>query len=383
MRSSSIGRSLVAIGISIAVALGMLVSQPGTAVAAQNVSDKDTLIVWDINIAIKNADRKWRTFFDRISDGSVYNRKPDIILAQDAPSADMGAFMNKLEASMGETNYSYRHASPTSETQGGNVVVFRNARFDVDSLTRWYSLQGKQECDRDGDDDAQEDKNMIAVRLADVAHGKKVVAASVHWGSKVSPNCVWRNIKRMENKIDTKWDRRRMTVVGGDFNERPDAEETGDTIAEWRMEQDPECWYRTLAESVSRQDCSKSFNNAQQGHYYDTVWEDQYGEDDDAGGSGDGIYDICQQWTTFNAKDGETCDQGAGGDEDRARQRIDYIWVRYENGDGSVAATYTDEELESFIPLARTDRGYKDGYSADLDRYSNHRGINAVLKWHQ
>lgn len=179
-----------------------------------------------------------------------------------------------------------------------------------------------------------------------------------------------------------------MTLIGGDFNQRPDKH--GETAANG-LETDPDCWYREFSHghgstTLAGETCES--NTSVYNTHYDTAWLHAGGATNPA------VAEFCQQFTRleeFAATSPDLHDAAnsctdivdgpgnPGSDGKLDKNRIDYIWVSWENSSGSayrpgsaVAATH--------VPYASADLGI-DPSPLNLESYSDHRGVEALIGW--
>jgi len=209
------------------------------------------------------------------------------------------------------------------------------------------------------------------------------VVASVRWTHKTADACILKNLWSLDRKLERRWPRRPLTIVGGDFNTAADKRvvlRASDAISGGR-EADPGCWYRAftpLIEDVPERETSAGPGNSRcrggvaPNSYYDTVAVASRTEDEDA---------ICNQWTyskNLRAETGTSCtDINADGKRDRTR--IDYIWVRWEGRDGR-PVTLSLAEATKRVELARADVSWP-GEEHEGDRYSDHRATYATVRY--
>jgi len=311
-----------------------------------NVTDQDHLNVWTVNLKFYGPDRdkgdyEGDCFFDELARIAALDdgQKPDLILGTEIGNGQQGRFLALMKNALG-VEYAGRHTEKKGD--GLNLVVWRRERLrltsksDVLRWQRWGPVRRGCEI---------ADNWQIAVRLRDLLQEEFVVAASVHYGAK-DDYCIDKNVIRTESSIDRKWSSRPLTIVGGDFNQRPDGK-TGSTKESWRAEEDPDCWYQLLSERVPETGgCTKTPVDG----YYDAVREKNP--------------DICPHWSHSQREipdDPDSCSN--------SRRRIDFIWIRL----GS--------EGVPDIPLAASDRGYSEDGNWAGTRYSDHRAVRARVTW--
>jgi len=271
--------------------------------------------------------------------------------------------------------------------RGDNAIVWSKARLDLSArgtsmkehrnTITWSSWGTSEHCDR-------KDRGQIALRLWDRRLGRPVVAASIRWTYTTAFDCMIRNLAALNRRLETRWPRRRLTIVGGDFNSVADKRVRpggGDLIGAG-MEGDPECWYRVfsrlkrnhLQDSRSRRggtDCTDAryFDRAADS-YYDTVWLATRGR----------ARALCDAWTytrKLRARHGTSCTD-TNDDELRDRSRIDFIWVRWEDRRGD-ALDLTRGEASERVGVAGPDRVCLDGPCLH-PVYSDHRATHAAVR---
>jgi endonuclease/exonuclease/phosphatase family metal-dependent hydrolase len=356
-----------------------------TAAATSGRTGPERLKIWAANLKHLNQ-RRWTDVLDSIAS---HSNRPDVLLVQEVTRARAAVFVAALERRLGarRSSYSFRLAA-----DGGNAIVWRGKRLSLasahtaprarDNLLLWpqWTTRG---CDERGHD-------MLAARLWDRRQRRVVVAASIHWGFIFAARCMQKNLGLLDARIERRWPRRAMTVIGGDFNSHPDKRrDPSDPQAEaldagWQA--DPECWYRTFSalhrnRLRHRRPGARDRNCANNRRYrrgadsyIDTVYVATRGR----GGGREG--GICRQWTYGHGHStrGTACtDRDRNGLRDRTR--IDYIWVRWERRGGARKD-----------PSRRAARRLVGRASADLvcvdegcraTRYSDHRAVSAAIRW--
>lgn len=366
-------RSLIAVALTLAV-LGI----PG-APAAQETEQKTTdslgqLQVFSVNIHLfKQAQfdsGKWKRFINRITNSDVYEYMPDILLVQEISlgfSDDVVRYLNQQTG----TEYGYRHALANTATdfEAGSwkMVVWRKDRLKLATgsnsrdVLKWRELQTRQ----DNSTNCQvSERRAISVRLEDKSVNATVAATSVHWSPHPEGSaraCDYKNMRRTERTLENKWAQRDLTIVGGDFNQVPQDGET----EEAGRERDPECWWRNVFGTYA--DDSGPCDDAQLS-YYDSVYLAHSGADNQTTDS------ICDQWTHARSKgpDGSTSCQDSDGDGSRDKSRIDYIWLRWEDGSGDIEKPSL-ADARGRIGLARADQISW----VESSPYSDHRAVVA------
>lgn len=374
----------------------LLVVATAPVASAATSTGQDRLSVWTVNIH-RFKDAGWKNFF-LSTDNATYH--PDIVLVQDIANDDGGDADNGTRDSIQfaaaledhtKLNYRWRHSddAQAGANVGNAMVLWRNDRFDE---TRISEARWKAAVDNDGDDLCGEtgefDKRQIAVRLWDLKQTRWLVAASVHYP--VYPGyrwCVYRNVARTDGRLESLSPVRRLSIVGGDFNLRPDdAPLSNDSYTtsspepdSHGREADPDCWYRWFSAvhdntvDADGSYCDRGVDPAAD-TYYDTVWAEQAGANpSDA---------LCDQWTHTRqqATNGNACTDVSGPDGTADglldRNRIDYVWVRWEDPEGNPrpfdAAQAGDAVLSASVDPVSVN---------DTNRYSDHRAVQATIRW--
>lgn len=345
----------------------------------------ERLKIWASNIKHLNQ-RRWTDVLDSIA---AHSNRPDVLLVQEVTHARAATFVSALERRLGArpASYAYRVAA-----DGGNALVWRRARLALatghtsrrarDNVLRWpqWTTRG---CDEQGHD-------MIAARLWDRRQRRTVVAASIHWGFIFAARCMQKNLGRLDARLEKKWPRRALTVIGGDFNSHPDKrKDPSDPDAEVLgagRQADPECWYRTFSAlhgnrlrhrrpGTRDRDCANNrrYRRAADA-YVDTVHVATRGR----GGSREAR--ICKQWTYGHGHStrGTACtDKDGNGLRDRSR--IDYIWVRWESR-GGARKDLSRRKATRLVRRASADLVCVDE-GCRATRYSDHRALSAAVRW--
>lgn len=217
----------------------------------------------------------------------------------------------------------------------------------------------------------------LAMEFTDRAAGGNVVAASIHPTPKLDQNCLNENLRRADERMDNMAPIRRMTILGGDINRRPDT--SGETALNG-LEATPDCWYQSLS-VVHTSACGGHARD----RYYDAVWI----YPGSGGGTNPTATSFCEQFTfnnewnlgnTNNAELQNSCtDLGNNGLLDN--ERIDFIWTSYEDANGSPWKP-GKEQVAPLITLAGTDVGLSlrpDTQEALRHHYADHRAVQALL----
>jgi hypothetical protein len=195
---------------------------------------------------------------------------------------------------------------------------------------------------------------------------------------------VRKNLRSLNRKLERSWHRRRLTIVGGDFNNVPDRRKKsgGRDVIAAGTEADPECWYRTFTRFRSNRlstkrtegnrDCTDDrFFTRGADSYYDTVWLAARRNRPRA---------ICRAWTynrRLRATRGNSCTD-TNSDGLRDRERIDYIWVRWENRRGKPQSP-SRSQASALVGKADADRVCVDNDCRNT-RYSDHRAAFTEIR---
>jgi hypothetical protein len=376
----------VALSLSVVVVLGAL---HVPAAAQPSFTTENELQIWNTSLKLVNYpddwDGDWRLVFRRMTaaqgDEATPTPRPDIISILEVPWDMRKKVMAEVEETLGTTDatdYASVHVdaktpyckgikSPSKKLVdcGNTLVAYRVARLGVECpngscrVMRWKQiLRGSN-----GGCSARNPYiDQIAVRLNDLAQDRVVTFVSLHLSSK-NPHCVGPSLKDMNDRLEGSdvWRDRPLTIVAGDFNEKPDQAN--------RNEEDPACWYRSFAAHHS-EDCTIDSGDEYSFPYFDLVWAK----------NSDSTEAICNHWTfghnPLKQENDPDCSLSAG--------RIDYLWSRYEASDGT-AITFDDpaaakEYAHSQTSRSWTDRGYADTGSTNV-RYSDHRALFATVFW--
>jgi hypothetical protein len=346
--------------------------------------DGSAIKVWTVNLEHLLPEHNWQVLVERMSE---HDRAPDIVFLQELDAAEADTVVAALEGAFGD-GYELRHAPI-----GDNVVAWNRDRLSIvneitstrpdDNELLWepWGLPG---CRNPSEKDPSQ---VVAVRLWDRTERKTVVAAAVHWGRTFATACMAKNLEGLDALLEERWSVRELTVIGGDFNAHPDKQPHPSDPHRENLDSgrqtDPECWYRSFSAihpnrldaprtGDPRVDCTENPSyRASADTYYDAVFLA-------AGGAGDAL---CDQWTSLHgapAVDGSACTD-ENGDGLRDRGRIDYLWVRWETGDGvpllpgeAVAATLIEDASADLVCIS--------DLCADT-RYSDHRAVSATVSF--
>lgn len=317
---------------------------------------------------------------------AVNEFKPDIIMVQEIAwqdgTGEIKIFMDELKRQIG-THYAYVHGDDpvfdpnNSIGPGANAVIYNTNRLSKQEAKIWRAVKGSA-CNEDG-------TAQLGVDFLDKAQNKHVVVASMH----TPGQCVAENTFRAAVEVDTLEAVRRMTVIGGDLNQRPDTH--GEDL-ENGLEIDPNCWYRRFSpvhsnETLDGESCG--IYSSIIDRYYDTAWLSSGGATNPA------IAEFCEQFTRiaeFAASSPDLHDaansctdivdknNNPGSDGLLDKNRIDYIWVSWENSLGTAERPPVAALAATRVAYASADLGV-DPHPLDLTNYSDHRAVHALLTW--
>lgn len=334
------------------------------------------LQVWSINIAqYRNA---WQGFVARAATNEF---APDLILAQEMPST--GSFVSALEGAVVGSDYDARHSG-----NGNNAIIWNRNRLSLVGTRTWE--QGTSSCP---DMANGAPRYAIAGKFNDLLDplGRNVVGASVHWAVGLSNNCLVEVNNKANDQIETQWNQRWMTVLAGDFNERPDARGELPTNG---LETDPNCWYRKMTPAQDNVSPISGDNCGGSGYdrYYDTVWV----HPGSGGGTNPTATSFCEQYTFNNdlamqdvdLRDAtNSCtdlvrnnDPNTVGMDGLDKGRIDYIWTSYEDANGT-AWRPPAAAIAPFVTYASADLGQSLDAANLATFYADHRAVQALLAW--
>lgn len=316
---------------------------------------------------------------------------PDIIIVNELRQSDENGdglvddaqFLGAVEDVFGD-HYGEAHsdsALPTGGGLGGNAVIWNANRLSLSNAgeARWpNSCLG-----------IHDNRTQLAVDLHDDLAGKHVLVAALHMPYNAGPNCVRTSSNTADSKLESLRSSRPMSIIGVDFNQRPDKH--GEN-PENGLEADPDCWYRTFSAAHTDSDSSGTCTGVGANRYYDTAWL----WPGSGGGTNPTASSFCEQYTSFSDtqlndptfSDGtNSCTDLVGdinqttpdpdGDGKLDKQRIDYLWVGYENASGN-AWTPPSQVVSGFVADAGADLGLD---LASQSSYSDHRAVRALLTW--
>ena len=374
------------------LAAGILVTSAPTPALA-GLTGAARIQTWTANLHMLTHDGSqtaWKRFVER---AAGHRLVPDVMALTEVCNVDSGGgprvdareVVRYLEKVTG-ARYAWRH----SGTGRGpcwaedTMVVWRAHRFSFGGrLVRWRS-EGETLGDGDNWCSPREgpSSRQLAVVLHDRLQGRKLVVASVHFPVGGTRRCINENVDRMDRALEALRGHRRLTIVGGDFNQTPqiDRPTTGDEFVAG-TQVDPECWYRSLSMTTTgdRGQCTgrarSTFGHyrSRSDDYVDVVQVRNRGP-----APGSTAPSICDEWTRSKsfATRGTSCTDvsGRAGEPDGHvdRGRIDYLWARWELGDGD-PRSFSDEEAGEIIGPAAADK--------PSARYSDHRAVRAVVSW--
>lgn len=208
----------------------------------------------------------------------------------------------------------------------------------------------------------------------------------MHFQPGLTEDCINHSWYQVNLNLDSLASVRRMTIVGGDFNQRPD--KWGELPTNG-LETDPNCWYRRASTAhlnqslVAAQDCGA---NPTYDRYYDVVWA----YPGSGGGTNPTATSFCEQFTYVNDVDllgsppdpndatNSCTDANLNGVLDKGR--IDYLWTSYEGSTGS-AWKPPHPVISGLIEFASADLGLSLDAGTLASSYADHRAVQAVLTW--
>ena len=370
-------RRRIACGIILAGLISSALVGPASAGLAPPHSPASTLQVW--NVSMNQLQRSgWNGFITRMA---VSEFAPDIITAQDLGNGLDVTFLNAVKATFGP----HYEREPAAD---GNTIIWNTDRLSrINGTTFPHQTNG---CGNGSYAPVVNLRDMAASAL--YGETRNVAVTSVHYvPSSMTTECTNHSLFNTNAKLDAVAPVRRMTILAGDFNQRPDkrAEEAVNGL-----EADPECWYRRASAAhatniVTQEGCGSPAHD----RYYDTVWL----YPGSGGGTNPTATSFCEQYTYDNVLAPLSADldqatnsctdlvENGSGDPSLEgngldKARIDYIWTSYERADGLVW-NVPAPTVAAFVQYASADLGMS--FSADSagTRYSDHRATEAVLTW--
>ena len=360
--------------------------------AGARTTKKARLQVWTSNLHMMahNGDPTiWKKLVHRMA---AHRLLPDVLALNEMCNGDVGGargndarqFVHYLEKTTG-ANYAFRHGATGAGPcwAADTMVAWRTPRLSLAGVTRWRSV-----ADAPGDGDSRCTRRegpsitQLGVVLRDRLQGKALVAAAVHFPVGGTRRCINENASVLHRVLERARSTRRLTIVGGDFNQLPqrDGPASGDELAAG-TQVDPDCWYRSLSMLTARdrQACARESRSFAAYHPRSDTYVDAVHAAHQGTASGTGSPAICDEWTHSRAfaSEGTSCTDVSGSD-DRPdglsdRGRIDYVWARWELGDGR-ARSFTSDEAADLVGRAGADK-------VRPPRYSDHRAVRALLYW--
>jgi hypothetical protein len=339
-------------------------------------------MIWTANLEHLLPEHNWPTLVDRMS---ARSRDPDLIFLEELDLDEGRTVLAALEKAF-DIRYRLRHAPIGKSLVAWNprrfTIAHENTSLEPAKNELLWKPFGSRGCRAPSKRDPGQ---VVAVRLWDKRERRTMVAAGVHWGRTWAAACMEKNLVSLDSLLEKTWPERNATVVGGDFNAHPDKQPHPDEPERENLdsgrETDPDCWYRNfsalhdnevdvrrLGESSTDCEDTAKFSSSSDS-YYDAVFVA-------AGGTGDGL---CEQWTSLHglaAAKGTSCTD-TNDDGLRDRGRIDYIWVRWEDGDGRVIP-FDASEAAGLIEDASADRVCVSNRCSET-RYSDHRAVWAEV----
>ena len=324
---------------------------------------------WTVNIEhlLKPA---WTAFATRMKTNQF---GPDIILVQEVTASEASAFVQRVGEKLGN-HFAFEVSS------GENAVVWNTERFSKIGSSTW-----PQQTNGCGNG-----KYAVSVNLRDKAASsafqetRNVVAASIHLRTNRDDACLEHSWGVANSALDALAPVRRMTIIGGDVNRRPDT--SADEISNG-LETTPDCWYQRI--SVAHSDVPLSDKTCgptlARDRYYDAVWL----YPGSGGGTNPTSPAFCEQFTresSFLQPPAST--NGLANSCTRFnnpavldRSRIDYLWLSYEDAAG-VAWKPPARAIAGHIAFASADLGISLDPSDDpAQRYADHRAVQGLFTW--
>lgn len=372
-RTASRVRRLVSASL-VALVITSLWSTQATAQSVPPESPGTHIQVWTINI--KHLALSWEGLIQKML---VAPFPPDIVLGQEMSSSAAFTFATEMNDVFAGGANRYRFESST----GNNTVIWNRNRF-----TRIASSEFSQIVNGCASGSTARAVNLRDELASDLfLETRNVVAASVHLPVNASEACVTHATFQINQNIETLASTRRMTIVGGDFNVRPDEDADLPTNG---LETDPDCWYRKF--SQGHEDLLIGCGTGAQDRYYDTVWV----HPDSGGTVNPMIPSACQQFTssrvlqpvapelkgaTNSCTDLVNNGSGAAGQDGKLdKNRIDFIWTSYENPSGT-AWRPPAQAIVPFVAYASADLGLSLDAGSLGTSYSDRRAVNSLLVW--
>lgn len=335
--------------------------------------DPVSLIVWTANLEHLLPEHDWTAFVER---ATAAPRAPDLLFLSELTRGETRTVVEALGAEAG-LDYAFDHAPI-----GNNAVVWATDRFGGRSgeAPLLWQPWGAEGCSEPSESDPNE---VVAVHLTDTKADVDVVAVAVHWGRTWAAQCMEKNLTSLDDRIEDRWPDRALTVVAGDLNAHPDKQPVAgrpdvESLDSGR-ETDPDCWYRAFSAlhdqmlenarpTEDDRDCANDPHySATADSYVDAVF---VANDDEQ---------LCDQWTSIHGApvaDGSSCTD-LNDDGLRDRGRIDYIWLRWEDGGEPILPTIAQAE-DLVGDAAADDICILD--SCAETRYSDHRGVYAEVQ---
>lgn len=337
------------------------------------------LQVWDANMeGLTNPN--WVGFVDRMTQNAF---APDAITVQQIDVDEVSDLMSGIDAVFGPNRYEYVHSdSGKASFHGHNAVIYKTSRLNFEDKIQWRAEVGASCADLD--------KWHIGADFTDRLQpaplvDKHVLIASVHFPGDLSESCIGQNAKRANDHLETLRSHRDLSIIAGDFNQKPDkGPDSGPDPepAHHGLEADPDCWYRGFSAAHPDFTLEDPLGTctARSNRYYDTVWLHPNG----GGGTNPALPGICEQWTyawftqdKLEERVDNTSCTNLNDDFKLDNARIDYIWVSWETADGQ-ALTPPLSTATPLVDFASVDIGVG---TDTLTSYSDHRAVQALLKW--
>ncbi|HEX2296611.1 MAG TPA: hypothetical protein VHN37_15065 [Actinomycetota bacterium] len=376
----------------------------------------DRVKIWTANLnQYENSPEK---LIDNIQ--AQYNR-PDFVALSGLDANQLNEFkhelQNRFDGADSRPVYLALHGTTpnnTSDARSNVGLIWDSARFTRTAEVRWLDLlredsAGNCEIIDDAAETAADDedsKYQLGVKFKDTKNNdRSTVVASIHINRHGPVECDEENVARIHNRLEELSPTRRLTLVAGDFNMSPrrDDKDCADQDADNKCDALPEatqdCWYRNFSAVGATCDPDPS----QEHSYVDTVaveakatsataicaqWTRARDSRDVSGNPG--VYDThsgsdyCHDYLDDDGHAPGSANYDAPGTEGNKRRRdknrIDYIWVRWEDGSGNAVTAPVDTiaEAAAKVVQASVDTSAPNPGNPAV-RYSDHRGVHAAV----
>lgn len=305
---------------------------------------------------------EWKDYFQRLREKGY---KPDVLNVLEIPFSKKDTVVAELASAMNTPVGAWDQVHTDKDVTcadlmncGNSMVVFRVPKFQKLDQSRFlrHEMNAQGECKQG----ALPNSRDVAVKLQEKdalgtpIPGRVVVAAAVHLPPDLTIGCVEQSSSWIRGHLAGLGGD--LSVVTGDFNRPPSGKATGnaETLDE-RKEVCPAPWYGqwSLPQTTPSSSCPTVFN----GSYRDAIRSKHTT-----------AAEICQEWTVWN----QVAEADPGACKAGGKRRIDFVWVRRTVG-GAV--------VEPNIVSAGTDRGYHLNPDDWPNRYSDHRALEALLRF--